>query len=278
MPPVPANLSFYDTVTAAVRHFAENGFDSQRDLDEWLTLLRLAAERDLIPEAEMALRLRDTLRAAYERAVERGALFRQHSDLSRFTVSRIKPKLRDELDRRIMASAQLIRFNRTRAIEDTLARFAGWATSVPPGGSDVVTRRAINTSVRKAMTSLPFRERRVAIDQGHKLLANLSEIVAHDGGALAGIWHQHYTRYPRAEHRARDGKVYAVRSNWALERGLMKPGPAGYTDEITRPGEEVYCRCSMEYIYVLRRLPPAMLTVKGTAELVRVRDELKKAA
>jgi hypothetical protein len=37
----------------------------------------------------------------------------------------------------------------------------------------------------------------------------------------------------------------------------------GYTDEMSTPGEEVYCRCAYVYIYSLRKLPDEMLTIKG---------------
>jgi hypothetical protein len=113
--------------------------------------------------------------------------------------------------------------------------------------------------------------RRVAIDQGHKFMATLSQIIANDGGAIAGIWHQHYTRHPRHAHRQRDGKVYLIRGSWAHKAGFVKPGPAGYADEITQPGEEVYCRCTFEYLYGFRKLPPDMLTDDGREKLAVIR-------
>jgi hypothetical protein len=44
----------------------------------------------------------------------------------------------------------------------------------------------------------------------------------------------------------------------------VKPGPAGYLDEITQPGEEVFCRCYVTYLYNLRSIPDYMLTQKGS--------------
>jgi len=43
----------------------------------------------------------------------------------------------------------------------------------------------------------------------------------------------------------------------------MKAGPNGYYDEITQVGEEVYCSCTAEYIFALRKLPVEMLTKAG---------------
>jgi hypothetical protein len=97
--------------------------------------------------------------------------------------------------------------------------------------------------------------------------------VAQDGGAIAGRWRSHYRQVGynyRVDHKERDGLVYAIRGNWAIDKGLMNKG-VGYTDEITAAGEEVFCRCQMIYIYGLGKLPNDMLTSKGESELKRVR-------
>jgi hypothetical protein len=62
-----------------------------------------------------------------------------------------------------------------------------------------------------------------------------------------------------------------VRGCWAVEKGLIKPGPAGYTDEITRPAEEPFCGCYYRYLYNLRDLPANMLTEKGKEALQAAR-------
>src|SRR5207247_2394734 len=104
-------------------------------------------------------------------------------------IDQIKPALHAELERRIMASADLIKLNRKAAIEKTVQRFSGWATSVPPGGTRATDKKKEKDSIKKSLKSLPFEERRVIIDQSHKFVANLNEIVAKDGGAIAGRWH-----------------------------------------------------------------------------------------
>jgi hypothetical protein len=65
--------------------------------------------------------------------------------------------------------------------------------------------------------------------------------------------------------------VYAIRGNWALDKGLMKAGKAGYYDEITKPGEEVYCSCSATYLYAIRELPDDMITNKGRETLAQIK-------
>jgi hypothetical protein len=263
---------FYRILTAAVSDIAEHGFDSQERIAYWIEEIRRAAVSAMIAPHVLEQSLQETMRAIYRKTVERGEIFRFHPGVARFTVERLRPRLRAELDRRIMASADLIKRNRQEAIETTLRRFSGWATSIPAGGSDVVERGAVKTEIRKALASLPYAERRVAIDQGHKFRAALSDVIAKDGGAIAAVWHQHYTNNPRKAHTERDGKVFAVRGSWALESGLMKAGLAGYTDEVEQPGELVYCRCSYTFLYALRDLPDEMMTIKGRKALAEARE------
>jgi len=68
--------------------------------------------------------------------------------------------------------------------------------------------------------------------------------------------------------------VFLIRGSWAQRRGFVKAGPAGYTDQVEKPGEFVFCRCTYTYLYHLRELPQDMLTKKGAAELDRVRKEI----
>jgi hypothetical protein len=271
---MPVAKSFYQVLTAAIADLTENGFDSQERLDRWLVELRAAARISLIPEEVLQRELRTNLTRVYERLVESGKLARIHKGVGQFTIANIKPSLRAELDRRILASANLIKLNRQASIERTLQRFAGWATSIPAGGSDVVERREVNETVRKSIAGLPFEERRVVIDQGHKLSSTLSDIVARDGGAIAAIW-RHVREgggyQARPDHEARNGEVFVIRGNWAMTDGLMKLAGAQYTDEVEAPGQLVFCRCTYSYLYNLRDLPPEMLTEKGRAELARVR-------
>lgn len=266
--------SFQDIVTAAVSDIAEHGFDSAERVQQWMERLARAAEGSLVPESVLNESLRQVLRATYDKQVERGGIMRTNPGVSRFTLERVKPELRRELDRRILASASLIKLNRQQAIASTLHRFSGWATSVPIGGAPPGQKADAKRNIRKALAQLPFQERRVLIDQGHKLTASINYVVASGGGAIAARWHSRWRQAGydyREPHKDRDGKVYAVRGSWALEQGLMWKGPNGYTDGQTMPGEEVFCRCSYVYLYNLRDLPDEMLTVKGRKELARVR-------
>jgi hypothetical protein len=265
---------FYDIINAAIEDVTEHGFDSVARIEQWIERIRRAAIQSLTPPHQLEQALRDTMQAIYQRMVDRGGIAKFHPGLPRFTIDKVKPKLRSELDRRIMASAGLIKMNQAAAVEKTIKRFSGWATSIPDGGSDAVSRREVKSGIRKSLAQLPYEERRVLIDQGHKFVASLNNIVAVGGGAIAIVWRSHYRQAGyayREDHKERDGHVYAIRGNWAAEKGLMRKGADGYYDEITSVGEEVFCRCYARYLYALRDLPPEMLTHKGAEELARVR-------
>ena len=272
--------TFQEVLTAAIEDMIEHGFDSAERVAYWVRMIRDAAERSLISPESLDEQLRQGLAAVYKRMVEKDGLVKYHPGIERFTLERIKPSLRAELDRRIMASADLIRLNREQAIDKTIQRFSGWATSVPIGGTDNAAKRETKTRIRKSLASLPFEERRVLIDQGHKLTAAISEILASDGGAIAASWVSHY-RQPgyayRPDHKERDyrengGFPYLIRNSWAHSAGYVKPANGiGYYDEVTAVGQEPFCRCYLIWRYALRDLPAEMLTAKGKAALDQAR-------
>lgn len=274
-------MNFYETVTAAVKDITENGFDSQKRIDEWMARLRKAAESQLLPRVRMEEELRQAYRTIYSRMINRGGIFMFHPGVDRFTLEKLKPAMKRELDRKIMAAASLIKLNRDEMMAKTLRRFSGWATSIPDGGSDTVSKRETKESIGKALKSLPFEERRVLIDQGHKLTAAINQVMAEGSNAIAARWHSHWKQLNynyRKDHKERDDQVYLMKNTWATERGLVKPGEAGWWEDITKPAEEVYCRCYATYIYSIRKLPADMLTVKGKEELERVRERMKAMA
>jgi len=264
--------AFQETITAAIREFEIYGYDSPTRLDDWLARIIAAAEESLVPAAKLEEELRRSFGAIYSRLIDKGGIMKMHKGVARFTVDRLKPQMVQELQRRQLASSQLIRLNRQRMVQQTAQRFSGWATSIPAGGSDAIDKLDVKTNLRKALGSLPFEERRVMIDQGHKFTSALNNIIALDGGALAAMWHSHW-RQPgynyRPDHKERDMVIYTIRGNWALANGSMKVGPAGYLDDITQPAEEPFCRCFAQYLYNLRDLPDNMLTNKGKEVLGR---------
>lgn len=277
---MPRTFSYTEVVNAAINDMLRHGFDSMARVQFWEGKLKNAIATYGLSSAKADDMLRRGLTDIYKRFVIRGHLADFHPGVSRFTVEKLTPAMRAELDRRIMASTSLIRLNRSRMVEQTLQRFSGWATSIPAGGSSK-TAKTEKRKLKKSLTSLKFEERRLLIDQGHKLRANISEIVAEGGEAIAGYWHSHW-REPgydyRPDHKERDQECFLLKGSWAHERGLVKPGRFGYYgDPLTKCAEEPYCRCIMRWVYNLRDLPPDMLTAKGKKELEKARAALKAA-
>lgn len=271
-------FSYYEVLTAAVKDLSEHGYDLADRVIYWSERLKEAAQRLLGNERQAEQLLKDGLAQIYQRLVEQGKIVTMHPGVARYTIEKIKPALRAELDRRIFASANLIKLNRAQAIDKTIQRFQGWATSIPAGGSDNVDKVEQKATLQKALKQLPFEERRVLIDQGAKLTASINNIVAVDGGAIALRWHSHWREQGydyRPSHKVRDEKIYLIRGSWAKEKGLIKPGPAGYYEDITAVAEEPFCRCYATYIYNLRDLPSDMLTAAGQKELDEARAKVR---
>ena len=259
-------MNFYETLTKAVNEMLEHGFDSPERLLYWMEQIKLSAVKALIPESQIKKELDRSLRNAFDRLVTKGALV--SPNVSAFTLQKLKPKLREELDRRIMASANLITYNREQSVAEVLRRFEGWATSIPKGGRKMGDKLKEKQAIRKSLANAPFEQRRVVIDQTHKLIANIHEIVAKDTGAIAAVWHSHWKQINydyRKDHKERDQKIYVIRGSWADEQKLLKPAH-GYTDQITAPGEEVFCRCNYVYLYGLSQCKE-LLTKKGKLAL-----------
>jgi len=265
-------MTFFETLTEAVNDIIENGYDSEERIRMWMDRIYKSALAELIPEFQIQQELEKALRSAFYRLVTKGSLVK--GNISKFDVDKLKPKLQAELDRRIVTSANLIKLNREEAINTVLRRFEGWATSIPAGGSKVVDRVQQKKDIRKSLGKIGFEQRRVIIDQTHKLISNINDIVAVDNGAIAGKWHSHWRQINydyRKDHKERDEKIYVIRGSWADKEGYLTH-INGYTDEITQPGEEVYCRCNYVYLYNLKQCKN-ILTKKGELALQSIKTK-----
>lgn len=266
-------MKFREVLTEAVGDMTLHGYDNQSRLEYWVQRLREAAQADLPSPKVLEQRMKRAMETIYKRVTSKTALKRRHPQVSLFTLKQIEPQLRPELTKRILASTQLIKLNRQQAIEKTLQRFSGWATSIPEGGSKVVERAEVKADIEKPLKQQKYEERRLGIDQGHKLMASIDAVIAEQTDAIAGMWRSHWRQANydyREDHKERDQKVYAIRGNWAMEKGLMNKG-AGYLDEMTQAGEEPFCRCYVVYFQNLRDLPDDMLTAKGRKLLEETR-------
>lgn len=266
--------AFDDVLADAVAYFIEHGFRTEEEYRAWERRISDAIDVKMRAPGFSDKLLREHLEAIFNRLVQRGSVLKYHGGVKKFTVDRIAPHLRAELTKRIMASADLIKINRSKMRQLTMQRFSGWATSVPSGGAAEADKRKIKSEIAKPLRQLPFNERRVLIDQGHKLNASISAVLAQDSGAIAGRWFSHFRQAGynyREDHKERDGLVYLVRGSWAAEKGYVKVGAAGWSDAITQPAEEPFCRCKFVYLYHLRQMPDDMLTKAGKEALEKSR-------
>lgn len=258
--------SFRDLLREAIKHFSTSGYTSEAELHEWTMRLHHALDAEMPGNDETKKLLADVLQAIYTRDVTKLALLKKVPGITRYTVDRIAPELRAELDRRIYAGIDLIKLNRQKRMQETLQRFAGWVSSIPQSGSNADLRE-VASHITKPSKQVRFEARRVAIDQAAKLSSGIAHVVAMQNGAIAAVWHdkgEHDSTYDaRPEHLRRSEQIYLIRDSWAHKEGLVKPGPAGYLDDITQPGQEVYCQCYVTYLPSPRDLPENMVTARG---------------
>lgn len=270
--------NFNSVLSDAIRDVADRGYTDAEEIDLWLERLRRAADAKLPRDPEIAARIRADFGRIYARLLRSRKLQERVPGVGAYTIAMVHLDLRAELDRRILAAADLIKLHRREAVEKTLQRFSGWATSIPPGGEGEIDKRSMRRDIGKSVAQFGFERRRVAIDQAAKLSANVSDIVAVGNGAIAAEWrHIHQAGYDgRPEHVARDGRVFAIRDSWAWTQGLIKHSwPT--TDSIDRPAELPFCQCSFRYVSSLRRIPDEMLTKKGQ-DWLQNNSQRKRAA
>jgi hypothetical protein len=145
---------------------------------------------------------------------------------------------------------------------------------VPVGGSKDKTIKSEITKIKRELRSLTKWNQLFYTYKAASLVSELEYLFSIPNNPIAVVWHysalDEQGEYKKTySHKERDSCVYAVRGNWALEKGLMSAEPNGYIDEISRPKQEVGCMCSIQWLYGLRALPGEMLTAKGKAELQR---------
>jgi len=250
--------TYYEVAEDVVRNFARS--DSADSVATVVDRLRRAAAGSF----KSMDRVRDEIRKKYTDAFRRVTRKqRKHRAIPRFTRASMTAEAQAELQKKIISSIELIKLNREVAVAKTTQRMVGWLSSVPPeGASDT---KGVVKEVTKALRQLPYEERRVIIDQGHKLVASLEDVVNRGQGAIAAIWHSHAHQAGydfRPEHAKRDGKIYILRGSWADKEGLVE-ATHGYSDEHEAPAEAINCRCYFQYLYNLQDLPKEMLTQKA---------------
>lgn len=230
-------------VRAFARHYDAAGLESA------LRVLRSALRRRALDDTRIQSIVTKTLLRMYAAWMKKTP--RRHFVIKPREIPLIDARFRPMLADRIRGAVDLIRLNRDEQIEKELKRFAGWAA-----GANPARKPDPGLGKLKSLSRLPFEARRVSIDQGHKLLAAIDDVIAVENGAIARKWrhiHPHAGYQSRPEHIGRDGIVYSVRGS-----GVPKAGRP-YVDELPdQPGELPYCRCWFEPVYSEEDLPMDM--------------------
>lgn len=256
-------ISTYRLISEAIDYFINNGFTEAYILDMWSDRIRSA----FISEFSFNHYVNKFLDKKYKQAVDNAGIlkYQENPGITSFSLERIKPAFRKELDRRIVASANLVRLAREETIALILRRFEGFVSSIPVDGIPKVGIRAIKQNIYEPLKADSYAQRRVAIDQGHKLIANINDIVAMQYGAIAVRWHSKWMtpgyNY-RLIHKHRHDRIYIIKGSYADNEGLLKPVD-GYYEDFERPGQWPFCSCTGHFIYFIRQVPDEYLTKKG---------------
>jgi hypothetical protein len=164
------------------------------------------------------------------------------------------------------------------AFRARLAEFLGMAFS---GNANPGELKSKVTGIKRAFRDLTKWDRFFSTIKNNSFPSAINRTFSFEGNPLAARWS--YSPLDEAgefrnvySHKDLADRIYAIRGNWALERGLMKPGAYGYVEDAPAPGEEFDCMCRFQFIYNLRSLPESMLTPKGESELARAKAEISK--
>ncbi len=273
---------FRTLLPQALREFAKRGYTSEADLQErvlrlkeWQQRLRAMLEGELPTDEQIRKELAAVVEPFYQcDEADRSSVQPRVTFGARYTIDRVAPDLRTELDSRIVAivdaGVDRIKVDRLAATEQTLQRFAAWVWSVPRGGAAKIKTREIAKiakKIAKPLAQFEYERRCVSGGIGTKLSASVSLVVAMGEGAIAGIWHDRgeydHGYDARPEHLKRSGKLFLVRDSWAMQEGLVKKAGHQYTDEIEQVGEFPMCSCFMTWMTSPGALPDDVLTAKG---------------
>lgn len=264
--PVKPEKKFKELVKKEVERVSKKGYGRGSQLAPSVKVIRIGAQKAAGSESKAEQQIKLDLKAIFEKATSTTAINKSVPWVKSFTIEKIKPELRRELSKAIQASTSLIKIHREEAIGKTEQRFAGWMSSIPAGGNPLKDSKSVVSKIEKPLRSLSYEGRRLAIDQGHKMIANINHIVARQNDAIAAIWHSHWRRpgYKyRTDHKGVDGHIFLIRDSWAMKDRLIKKGDLKFIDEFEMVGQLPYCSCYYQYISNLSEIPEKYLTAKG---------------
>lgn len=147
---------------------------------------------------------------------------------------------------------------------------------IPIGGTKDKKIKSHIALIKKELRQIVRWEKQFYVYKASAFLAEVKYIFSLQEGPIAAVWRYSWLdeqgEYRKNyDHKILNGKIYAVRDNWAMKEGLMISSEKEFVGDIVRPAQEVGCMCNLQWIYNLRQLPNEMMTQKGRSELERVR-------
>jgi hypothetical protein len=194
-------------------------------------------------------------------------------------VAKIFDTLLPSITERFKWCVENYRFQADIYLNDQIGQFRvmlrEFLEQVPIGGTKDKAFKSKISEIKKELRFLAKWDRLFYTYKARSFSAEIEHIFVLAESPLAAIWHysdlDEQGEYQKTyNHQQREGRVYTVRGNWAVEKGLMKVGRSGYLDEISRPGQELGCMCSLQWVMSVRGLPDDMITNEGRSELGRV--------
>lgn len=251
-----------------------------KQLDRLMATYRNVTEEEL---RSLINTLEPDLRREYKKnyyTYINGGYKKTHPGIQAYRISDLKPAYRKAVQNSVDNSLALIKTQNAEFMAQMQARFRNWAT-IPSAEmrGDSANPDKIKAYLKNDVLKLPdvkkdmtAHQHFIVVDQTRKLLANMDEITAKQGGAIGFIWHNRRDgrvvgrpggMYPDAtakhgDHWDREGKLYLIKDSWAISRKMLKKVKGiEYDTDLNdgKPGIPIGCRCYAEYIYAIELIP-----------------------
>jgi len=138
---------------------------------------------------------------------------------------------------------------------------------IPEGGTKAAVLRSHVNPIKKALTELLQWGVSLSRLQASTFMSEVRDFLTLCSGAIAMIWHYSPWGCLVPSHKDLDGQWYAVRGNWAIQKGLMQVSPNGFHDEVKKRRRELGCMCTSQFVFTFTRLPQDMLTPAGSTSV-----------
>jgi hypothetical protein len=137
---------------------------------------------------------------------------------------------------------------------------------IPDGGTKTAMLRSHVNPIKRALKDLLQWDCDLNRLQASTFMSEVKDFLTPaTDNPLAMIWHFSPWSCLVPSHNELDEQWYAIRGNWAIQKGLMQVSANGFHDEIKKRSRELGCMCSSQFVFSFTSLPQDMLTPAGLA-------------